>query len=532
MAQPAARRYRAFVSYSHKDRAVGDKLFRRLDGYRVPKPLRGRETRFGPVPKKLYPCFRDREELATAADLPDRIDAALAASDTLVVVCTPNAAGSVWVEREIERFRELGKGDRIHPVIAEGEPEEAFPPALTGKGGTEPLAADLRESGDGWSDGPLKVAAGVLDLPFGELKDREVARARARARRNGAIALLFALLFVAAGVAAWRAVEETRRANAELTRAEAAILTAVEGVGDIVEQVADGSQSGAISTAVADGLLQTADAMVAGVIDLAPDNPRLLQAQGRLLIEFSRHYRTVGDIAAAQRAAERAERIYADLAAADPNALAPDWQLSVALVARGDSLLAAGDREGALAAYEESLEIQRRLAAADPSNASAARNVSVGLERVGDVLRAAGDREGALAAYEESLEIRRGLAAADPGNAGWARDVSVGLNKVGDVRLAAGDREGALAAYEESLEILRGLAAADPGNAGWARDVFVSLANVGLVHEAAGNLHAAREAYAEAYEINARLVRLDPGNAQWVRDRARLEQRLVAVGAE
>ena len=89
MAGAEARRYRAFISYSHKDRAIGDRLFRRLDGYRPPKPLVGRETRLGPVPAKLYPIFRDREELASAPDLTARIRDSLAASDHLVVVCSP-----------------------------------------------------------------------------------------------------------------------------------------------------------------------------------------------------------------------------------------------------------------------------------------------------------------------------------------------------------------------------------------------------------------------------------------------------------
>ena len=53
------------------------KAARLLDGYRVPKPLHGRRTPFGPVPAKLYPLFRDREELSTAHDLSDRIKAAL-----------------------------------------------------------------------------------------------------------------------------------------------------------------------------------------------------------------------------------------------------------------------------------------------------------------------------------------------------------------------------------------------------------------------------------------------------------------------
>jgi hypothetical protein len=116
-----------------------------------------------------------------------------------------------------------------------------------------------------WTNGPLKVIASLLGLGFGELKDREVARERARARRNAAIAAIFALLAVVAGISAWRAVEQTRVAEAQLTRAEAAILTAVEGVAQIVDQVATGSESGLISTGVAKKMLMTADKLITGL---------------------------------------------------------------------------------------------------------------------------------------------------------------------------------------------------------------------------------------------------------------------------
>ena len=251
MAGAEARRYRAFISYSHKDKAAGDRLFKRLDGYRPPRALRGRETPFGPVPAKLYPVFRDREELASSPSLAGRLEAALNASDHLVVICSPYAAASRWVNEEIRIFQRSGRGNRIHAVLVNGEPVTAFPPALSEQEGSEPLATDLRKEGDGWTDGPLKVIAGILGLGFGELKDREVARARTRARLYGAVIIVFALLAVIAGISTWRAVEETHRAEAQLSRAEAAILTAVEGVARIVEQVATGSENGAIPSGLA-----------------------------------------------------------------------------------------------------------------------------------------------------------------------------------------------------------------------------------------------------------------------------------------
>jgi hypothetical protein len=61
---------------------------------------------------------------------------------------------------------------------------------------------------------------------------------------------------------------------------------------------------------VAKSLLMTADGMITGVVGLAPDNPRLLEEQGRVLILFAR-YQAVGDVKAAEAAAARARDLYA-----------------------------------------------------------------------------------------------------------------------------------------------------------------------------------------------------------------------------
>jgi hypothetical protein len=63
-AAPSAGRYWAFISYSHRDRQWGNWLHRAIETYKVPKALVG-----GDVPARLFPVFRDREELAGAADL-------------------------------------------------------------------------------------------------------------------------------------------------------------------------------------------------------------------------------------------------------------------------------------------------------------------------------------------------------------------------------------------------------------------------------------------------------------------------------
>src|ERR1700694_936561 len=94
-------RYRAFLSYSHRDGQWADWLHKALESYRPPKQLVGTTTGRGAVPKRLAPVFRDREELASAIDLGAVINEALRASACQIVICSPHAAKSRWVNEEI-----------------------------------------------------------------------------------------------------------------------------------------------------------------------------------------------------------------------------------------------------------------------------------------------------------------------------------------------------------------------------------------------------------------------------------------------
>ena len=86
-------KYRAFISYSHSDEKWARWLHRRLETYRLPRNLVGRETAFGPVPARFTPVFRDRDELATATSLGATLVAALEQSACQIVICSPSAVG-------------------------------------------------------------------------------------------------------------------------------------------------------------------------------------------------------------------------------------------------------------------------------------------------------------------------------------------------------------------------------------------------------------------------------------------------------
>ena len=176
-------KYKAFISYSHKDAKFASWLHRRLENYRLPKSKIGAETPRGQVPKNLKPIFRDRDELTAGASLGAVIEEALTQSENLIVICSPNSANSHWVNQEILFFKKLGRETKIIPVVIDGEPfasnlphrreDEAFPEALRFELGddgelsdqpAEPLAADLRPDGDGRRLGTLKLISGLARL--------------------------------------------------------------------------------------------------------------------------------------------------------------------------------------------------------------------------------------------------------------------------------------------------------------------------------------------------------------------------------
>src|ERR1019366_3609919 len=120
---PTARfRYSAFISYSHEDVRWAKWLQSALEGYRVPRRLIGTQTAFGILSNRLAPVFRDRSDLSATTDLGETINNALQDSANLVVICSPNASRSRWVNEEISAFRRMGRRDRIYCVIVAGEP--------------------------------------------------------------------------------------------------------------------------------------------------------------------------------------------------------------------------------------------------------------------------------------------------------------------------------------------------------------------------------------------------------------------------
>ena len=234
--------YAAFISYRHlpRDAEVAREVQRVIEEYRLPRHVaradapaqtashtdgmptetatpgsnaHSEQPRRTSRSTKLGKCFRDEDELAASHSLPGSIREALAASRTLIVICSPETQESPWVRREIEMFEQLHGREHIICVLAAGSPEESIPPILKTRmmpdaNGilrempAEPLAADLRpEAKTKRKAELLRIIAAVAGCNYDDLRQRE------RARRRKCIALssaAAALAIVAIGVFAFQ----------------------------------------------------------------------------------------------------------------------------------------------------------------------------------------------------------------------------------------------------------------------------------------------------------------------------------------
>jgi len=266
---PPPRSFWCFISYRHADnkepgRQWATWLHQQIETYEVPAELVGTVNGRGDViPERIFPVFRDEDELPADADLSSPIYRALDASKFLVVLCSPRAVQSTYVADEIAYFKKIGGSDRVLAAILDGDPKDSFPVPLRHpvdeKGDllegvhAEPIAADFRlpDDGQGWTTpeayrqaleasggvskkeierrvtdykarlelGKLKIIAGVLGIALGTLTKRDKAyqleKERRRARIFRRVAAVMGVLTVAAVAGGVFAVAKKQEAETQ-----------------------------------------------------------------------------------------------------------------------------------------------------------------------------------------------------------------------------------------------------------------------------------------------------------------------------
>ena len=165
--------YYAFISYKREDKKEAKRLQHALEYYRLPNHMRKEKPE---LPEYVRPVFRDMTDLEVG-ELSAQIHAGLEQSHFLIVVCSPRAAASKWVNDEVEYFISLGNQDKIIPYIIEGVPhasnpsEECYPPALLALSKEkELLGANINEVGK--DSATIRIVSRMFNIRFDTLYQR------------------------------------------------------------------------------------------------------------------------------------------------------------------------------------------------------------------------------------------------------------------------------------------------------------------------------------------------------------------------
>ncbi len=573
-------RYRAFISYSHQDKSWASWLHKALETYVIPKRLVGQVTAAGVIPRRLAPIFRDRDELASATDLSRKVNEALAQSANLIVICSPRAAASRWVNEEVLAFKQLGRDERIFCLIVDGEPDasdlpgrvadECFVAALRYRLGadgalsdkrTEPVAADVRPGKDGKANARLKLIAGVLDIGLDTLKRRELQR---RIRRMTALASLAVIVMAITTALAVTAVIARNAAERRQRQAEELIDFMLGDLNDKLAQVSRLDIMASVddhamryfqslpTTDVTDGTLiqrartlqkigsvqldqghlpaameayQAALKLSAALAAAAPrDTARqLVHAETWAFIGLT-HWRQ-GELDAAQQAFASAKTILlrAQVHAANDPELR--FQLETLANNTGHVLEARGRLAEATTQYREMLAIMQALVASQPDNTEWTMELGSAHNNLGRMALLSGDLASAINEYAADSAIESALSARNPKDNNQRDSMLTSRAILGRTVALTGDIESGMVMLQTAVDTATQLMAADPENPGFQEDVALYGTQLGRLRRASGDLAAAGALTARALTILETLTGQDPANASWQRElaEARLE---------
>ncbi|CAN5813189.1 hypothetical protein BH23ACT4_BH23ACT4_04220 [soil metagenome] len=209
--------YDGFISYSHA-----------ADGMLAPRLQAGLQRFAKPWWKRrAVRVFRDESSLSANPHLWSSITGALDSSAWFVLLLSPDAAASPWVNQEIEYWKTHREPSRILPVLTDGTFDwtdddvsgSAVPESLRGVFSEEPRWVDLRFARDEeqldlknprFSAAVADIASALRGIPKDELESEEVKQHRRTIRTAWAAGALLVVLGIAAAVAA---VQATRSAN-------------------------------------------------------------------------------------------------------------------------------------------------------------------------------------------------------------------------------------------------------------------------------------------------------------------------------
>jgi len=265
--------YDAFLSYSHDtDSLLAPRLQSGIQ--RFAKPWWRRQA---------LRVFRDESSLSANPHLWSSITEAMDDSGWMVLLLSPDAARSEWVNREVEYWLEHKSASRIIPVLTAGDftwfdedfISDAAPPALAGAFGEEPRWVDLRFAHTEeqldlrnalFRDAVADVASAVRGVAKDELESEEIRQHRRTVRTAWLAGIVIALFAVVAVAAALFALDQRNVAQDQQAIAEAAATAEAEQRSEADRQRLAAEES---------ALLARARELAASAISVLDDDPEL-----------------------------------------------------------------------------------------------------------------------------------------------------------------------------------------------------------------------------------------------------------------
>ena len=533
-------RYAAFLSYSHADARWAQWLHRRLETYRVPTRLVGTLGPDGPIGPRLGTIFRDRDELPTAGDLGTTIRAALADSAALILICSPAAAKSPWVHREVEAFKALGHGDRVACFIVDGKPgatdmeSACFPAALTDPDSDgmvrEPLAADARPDGDGRERAFIKLVAGLLGVSYDALARREAQRRQRRLLMVTTASVCGMAVAIALAANAWIARNDAQRRQAQAEDILGFMLGDLRGklttVGrlDLMRAV-DDKATHYFATLdprdLSDRSLEAQARSLAGIGSVRLDEGKYAEAMAAFNEAYARssalYQRQPSN---GQRLFDRAQAEYwvglvhwrkglfrdariwltryrdsaLRLAAMDRNNF--DWQQEVAYGQHNLAVLDQnqGHSRQAEQAFREELALYRKWMAARPADTALRENAANAASFLGSLAQADGRLDEAQARFREQVRAVSLNRAVEPDNAIWKKEWLDARVLLAQAQMASGQFDDAQRNMDESSRMADALAAQDRKNVDWQQSTGTCHLKLAMLALHSDRMLAEREA--------------------------------------
>jgi tetratricopeptide (TPR) repeat protein len=527
--------YDAFISYSHT-----------ADGEFAPAVQRALHAFAKPWWKlRAARVFRDDTNLAAAHDLTHSITQAIEASHFFILLASPGAALSKWVEREVRLWLASKPPENILIVLTQGAiawndasdfdwaVTDALPRALAGVFKSEPLWVDLSfaRSDDQLSmcdprfqQAIARLAARLHGKSLDDIAGEEV-RAHRKTRRIAQAAFLaIGSLAVAAIAGGWLAREGQRRAEHNLAQA----LVAIDSVETAVAK--DLQDLTGVPVALKVKMLKGVETILTD-LEAAGEAATVRGTRAVVLSEFAAAFGVLGQYEEATSRIRDAIDILSDQAKARPTDITVLAALAKSRKVHGDLLWwQRKDLPLAVDELQSSTDTYITLAQRHPAHRDAddwklsEMRALIGLgdihfDRATNPSAICSPRAACLAVaksyFQRAQELALSVQNQDDNNFRWKNGALVSRERVAKVYAALDDLARAGAVYAELVQEYQRMADLQPNNTKWQQNVVALYARVGGIDLKTCRADAALENYGKALDLARKMHQLDPERIDW-----------------